>query len=263
MIRKIARYLALPLCLMSASVMAEKSYNFGDEVISDYKNFYSGSSLTDLGLVFAGGAVLAHSNVDREFRDFYQEDLRSGFTDDIAHNAKLFGEKTIMFPLTALAYSLPYFTNIKHESSYAKWTSNTVRGYVLGMPIMLAMQKVTGASRPVDNRDYYSDWKPFKDKNGVSGHSFGGAVPFLSAALMYDEGSWQRYSLIFASTLTGWSRVNDDDHYLSQAILGWYLAYKATSSVAQTNSKFEQENKISYLPYVDGDALGIQVAFSF
>lgn len=255
--------LILTLLFLSKSSFAEKNYNFGDEVISDYKNFYSNDSLLDLGLVFAGGAALAHSNVDKEFRTFYQHDLRSDFTDGIAHNAKFFGEKTIMFPLTVLAYSLPYFTPIEHESSYTKWIRNTARGYVLGMPIMLAMQKVTGASRPVDEQDYHSDWNPFKDKNGVSGHSFGGAIPFLSAALMYDEGTWQRNSLIYASTLTGWSRVNDDDHYLSQIILGWYLAYKSTMSVSETNSKFDEKDTITYLPYVNGDAIGMQVAFTF
>jgi hypothetical protein len=253
----------LTLFAFNPFVHAERSDNFGDEVISDYKNFYSGRNLLNLGVVFAGGAVLAHSDVDKEFRNFYQDDIRSNATDDLASMAKLFGEKQLMLPLIGLAYSLPYFTGIKHESSYAKWTSNTIRGYILGMPIILAMQKVTGASRPSDNMPHHSDWKPFKDKNGVSGHAFGGAVPFLSAAIMYDQGSWQRNSLIFASTLTSWSRVNDDEHYLSQVILGWYLAYKSTISISKTNSSFDKQDEITYLPYIDGDALGVQLAFVF
>ena len=33
------------------------------------------------------------------------------------------------------------------------------------------------------------------------------------------------------STLPGWSRINDNDHYLSQVVLGWSLAYLAATAV--------------------------------
>ncbi len=40
-----------------------------------------------------------------------------------------------------------------------------------------------------------------------------------------------RAFLYLGSAGTAWSRVNDDAHYLSQAILGWYMAYLACRSV--------------------------------
>ncbi len=60
------------------------------------------------------------------------------------------------------------------------------RAYLVGAPAMLLMQNVTGGSRP-EEMDHGSKWDPFHDDNGVSGHAFMGAVPFLTLANMYDD----------------------------------------------------------------------------
>ena len=43
----------------------------------------------------------------------------------------------------------------------------------------------TGASRPADGQG--SHWHMFNDNNGVSGHAFIGAIPFLAAAEMVER----------------------------------------------------------------------------
>jgi hypothetical protein len=91
---------------------------------------------------------------------------------------------------------------------------------------------LTGGSRPGEE-DHGSQWRPFSDDNGVSGHSFVGAVPFLSAAYMTDN-RFLRGTLIAASTLPAVSRLNDDAHYASQAIIGWSLAFFAANAVNHT-----------------------------
>ncbi|MEZ6069860.1 MAG: hypothetical protein R3C10_06170 [Pirellulales bacterium] len=93
---------------------------------------------------------------------------------------------------------------------------------------MLALQAVTGASRPGESTSE-SHWKPFDDNNGVSGHAFMGAIPFMSAAKMTDN-IWFKGALYAASALPAMSRVSDDDHYFSQAFLGWWMAYMAASA---------------------------------
>lgn len=97
---------------------------------------------------------------------------------------------------------------------------------------MLAMQYIIGASRPGET-SAGSHWKPFDDTNGVSGHAFMGAVPFISAAKMTDDPFWKA-GLYFASALPGLSRINDDDHYTSQVILGWWMAYLAANAIDET-----------------------------
>jgi hypothetical protein len=99
----------------------------------------------------------------------------------------------------------------------------------VGEPALILLQKATGASRPEEMRG--SRWEPFSDDNGVSGHSFIGAIPFLSAASMTDR--WYlRYPLIIASMLPAWARFHKDDHYFSQSLAGWWLAYRSVESVS-------------------------------
>jgi len=44
-----------------------------------------------------------------------------------------------------------------------------------------------------------------------------------------------RYVLYAASTLTAWSRMNDDGHYTSQAMLGWFMAWESVGAVSESD----------------------------
>ena len=237
-----------------------ENINYVDGVIKDYSQFYTLDTFIDLSFAFAIAGTMAHSSVDEEVQSWYQDDIRSSTTDNIASVAKVFGEKELMVPLAIGLFSLPWYTPVKHDSSIVKWSNNMMRTYTLGLPIMLTSQKVTGSSRP-DESESGSEWRPYRDVNGVSGHSFGGAVPFLNAAFMYEENSWQRNSLLFASTLTGWSRVNDNSHYFSQALLGWYIAYKTTQAIFKTNDKHDTKNSYNVYPVITHEIIGLQVAY--
>jgi hypothetical protein len=78
----------------------------------------------------------------------------------------------------------------------------------------------------------------FNDNNGVSGHAFIGAIPFLAAAEMV-ESPWAKGGLYFCSTLTGLSRMTDNAHYPSQVFLGWYLAVASSVAVSRTEMHFD------------------------
>jgi hypothetical protein len=52
---------------------------------------------------------------------------------------------------------------------------------VVGAPPLYVMQQVTGSSRPGEG-SAGSHWHFLNDNNGVSGHAFIGAVPFLAAS---------------------------------------------------------------------------------
>ena len=99
---------------------------------------------------------------------------------------------------------------------------------------MLLMQWVVGGSRPGEAHSG-SHWEPFQDDNGVSGHAFMGAIPFLNAANMTDN-RWLRAGCYLGSGMAGLSRINDDSHYTSQAVLGWWMAYLAARSVDNTQT---------------------------
>lgn len=121
---------------------------------------------------------------------------------------------------------------------------------------MLFLQNAIGASRPKEDD---SNWRPFNDNNGVSGHSFMGAVPFITAAKMADN-TYLKYFFYLGSMLTGWSRINDNSHYFSQAALGWWMAYLA----ADCGEKGDAEKKkvvIAPAPVADGVRFTVTLLF--
>ncbi len=125
--------------------------------------------------------------------------------------------------------------------------------YLVGGPANLAMQRITGGSSPGESSDS-SHWRPFNDDNGVSGHAFIGAVPFLTLAGMSDS-KFSVYLSYAASTLAGLSRINDNAHFPSQVFLGWFMAFEATGSVRESDKQGEkggEKIRYSIIPSNDG-----------
>ncbi len=227
------------------------------KVRSDHAFFYSRHTLRDLALGIALAAPLANTSLDHDFRNWWQDDVRSSGTDDLAAFWKPFGEGAIFIPAMAclglVGQALrdrPLF-NVSGE-----FGSRATRAYLVGAPPMLFLQTMLGASRPGEtNLD--SQWRPFYDTNAVSGHAFMGAVPFITAARMTENRS-ARVLLYLGSMCPACSRVNDDAHYLSQVILGWYMAYLACQSVDGTQ---RGEESLSLVPLVYPEFNGLGLAW--
>lgn len=117
---------------------------------------------------------------------------------------------------------------------------------------------MTGGSRP-EETDYGSAWRFWRDGNGVSGHSFMSAFLFINAAKM-TKNRWLRATFYAGSLLGPLSRVNDNAHYPSQAALGWWFAFVASSAIDTTASAHAS---LPVHPYFDGDAVGgmIQIRY--
>ncbi len=202
------------------------------DVKCDYRRYYSRRTGRDLLLCVGAAAIMANTSIDQNFRDWVQDDVRSSGSDKFASFWKTFGEGDIMVPawagLALLGSVLEEFPTMATAGDFGY---RTTRGYLVGAPPMLFMQYALGASRPHERNG--SQWHPFSDTNGVSGHAFLGAVPFITAAQMSDD-FWVKGGFYFMSTLTAWSRINDDAHYLSQAWMGWWMAYLSCRAVSET-----------------------------
>ncbi len=206
----------------------------GHKVRADHGQYYSRHTLSDLALGVALAAPLANTSLDHDFRDWWQDDVRSSDTDRAAVFWKVLGEGAILIPAMACLNLAGEALDDRPAFDLAgEFGNRATRAYLVGAPPMLFMQFLLGASRPGET-DYHSRWKPFDDWNSVSGHAFIGAVPFITAAGM-TENRTARAFLYLGSAGTAWSRVNDDAHYLSQAILGWYMAYLACRSIHATD----------------------------
>lgn len=201
-----------------------------NDVCSDHGHYYSGESLGKLAIGVGAAAALANTSADESLRNFYQDHIGPS---QALHAPKIVGEGWYTLPVfAASAIAGSYFDDVPLGHGVGEWGSRSLRTILVGAPPMLAVQYITGASRPGET-SAGSHWKPFDDANGVSGHAFMGAVPFISAAKMTEDPFWKG-GLYFASALPGLSRINDDAHYTSQVLLSWWMAYLAANAIDET-----------------------------
>ncbi|RMD69168.1 MAG: hypothetical protein D6819_07630 [Gammaproteobacteria bacterium] len=226
-----------------------------ETVKNDYRSFYAKERLLRLGIGFGLGAIAANTSMDQDFQEWYQDHVRGSGTDDFADAAKNLGEGKYLIPLSLLASGLGV---IDEGSPIGAWGTHTLRSYLTGGPALLLMQRATGGSRPGERKDA-SHWRPFRDNNGVSGHAFIGAVPFLTVARMHPGGpvAWGAY---LASAAAAWSRINDDAHFLSQAALGWYMAWESVDAVFDAD---EKPKAFSLAPLLLDDGYGVAARFTW
>ncbi len=210
---------------------------------ADYGNFYSRESLFRLGTAFLAGAAMANTNFDEMFsHDLYRENVVDVANDDYSqklHQPKMLGDGYILLPtLAGLALAEPWLQRSEWTRPLGEWGDRGARAMLVGGPVILLTQNLTGASRPNESPSG-SHWEPFRDNNGVSGHAFVGAVPFLTAGRM-SRNPWAKAAWYGASALPGLSRINDERHYFSQVFLGWYVAWLATAAVENSEQDRRQ-----------------------
>ena len=217
----------------------------------DYRNFYlSGDNLIHLGIGIGCAGLFANTSMDGDIQEFYQDNVRSDATDDLSNVLKVPGNIFVTVPIligTYLAFN---------ESSAGEWASKSLRAMIVGAPTGLLLQRLTGASRPSEGD---SKWKPFHDANGLSGHAFIGAVPFITAAKM-NENPYMKGLLYGLSFLPSLSRINDNKHYFSQSALGWYLAYLSCNAVEKTQT---QKGMIFSIAHLSDRGLMVTINRSF
>src|SRR5262249_23187960 len=185
----------------------------------------------ELGAGLAIAGVMANSTPDRKIASWYQESIRSRGSDDVSSALKNFGEYSYTLPaMAAVAVAGKLTEETAIGAAGVEWGTRSLRPVLGGAPVLGILQVGLGADRPEAND---SRWRPFRSDHGASGHAFIGAVPFLSAAAMTDE-PLLKAAFAAGSLAAGWSRINDNAHYLSQVLLGWAVAYLAVDAVNET-----------------------------
>ena len=140
----------------------------------DYANYYSCPTAIELAIGFGIGAGLANSDLDGEFQTWFQRHLASSGADRVARDVRPFGEGQYTIPVAATLAVLNdtgWLDNQPVLGTLGQWGDRVSRAYLVGGPPMLAMQYITGGSRP-SFADSHSSWKPFSASNGVSGDCF-------------------------------------------------------------------------------------------
>jgi hypothetical protein len=233
--------------ILTGMIRVSEGLALGDSLIkdlanikNDFKNFYlSGDNFLRLGIGIGCAGLFANTSMDGDIQEFYQDNIRSDVTDDLSKILKIPGNIFITPPVLLGTYLL------FKDSSTGEWAQKSLRAMAVGAPAGLLLQRVTGASRPSEGD---SKWRPFNDANGLSGHAFIGAIPFITAAKM-NENPYMKGLLYGLSVLPGLSRINDNEHYFSQTALGWYLALLSCNAVEKTDMK--KDTRFAIVPLSD------------
>ncbi len=217
--------------------------------------------MRDLLLGIAGASILANTSMDHDFRDWFQNEVRSDDTDSFADFFKVFGEGEIFASsLAGLGIAGWLLEDIPICDVAGEFGLRTGRAYLVGAPPIVFMQSALGGSRPGET-SHESAWRSFEDNNAVSGHAFMGAVPFITGAQM-SKNRCVKAGFYILSTLPAWSRIDDDAHYLSHSALGWWMAYLACRSVSQTEAA-ERHGGFRVAPLLDPNTAGFMAAYEF
>jgi len=221
--------------------------NAAETVKADFKGFYTDrENLVRLGIGLAGAGIIANTPIDRHLQDQYQSEVRSEGTDQVSKVFTVFGAAYVAAPVYLGAYGAG---RMLQYPTMEEWAQKSARATLLGAPAVLGLMVALGADRPADGGE--SHWKPFQGWHGVSGHAFIGGVPFITGAMM-TENMYVKAALYAASTLTGLSRINDDMHFLSQAALGWYIAFLSSNVVDKGKERSEGRLNLAVSPIPNG-----------
>jgi membrane-associated phospholipid phosphatase len=216
---------------------------FFERVSEDFDSYFRITSLFTLDIAFSLGGVMANTPIDESLQYLYQTHIRSNDTDAFLTFWKQFGQNEVLAVYAAIGIA-----GFTLQSPFTEQLFNKCcRAFIVGTIPLYVMRVLTGGSRPVDEGET-SNWKPFTKLHGVSGHTYTGAVLFITLAKMTNH-FLLKYLFYGASTLTGISRINSDKHYTSQVLLGWIMAYVACDAIDFTDSKYylsTNNGKISF-----------------
>lgn len=231
-------------------------------IFTDFKNLYNRDNALNFGAALLGAGILANTKMDRNFQRWFTKHTSCGFTNEFSEFSKVFGEGKIFIPVTVTSAVLyrcwqVHSDNRTTHRPAGDFFARTARGYAVGAPTLLIGQIIFGGDRPRDGSSY---WKPFQENHGISGHAFIGATPFITAAHMSKQ-PLVKGVFYFLSIIPAWSRVNDDAHYLSQAVLGWYLSYLSVRAVSETEGLKPLPRGLTLFPAVEKNGIGIGLLY--
>ncbi len=227
----------------------------------DMEHFYSKENIPVFLVAGGVGAVLANTQMDQDILEHVQANITFHQSDELQEfvtEYRFFGEGYFLLPVYAGTAVLGKYLLDEHPRAQfvGEWGDRCVRGILVGTPPLLISQYMVGASRPQESAAG-SQWQFWQDNNGVSGHAFMGAIPFLTASQMVEDPGLKAFCIAL-STLPALSRITENGHYPSQALMGWALAYAATSSISRTESN-NQDWTISPILTSETAGLGVTI----
>lgn len=234
-----------------------------NQVLVDYYTYYHFSGIPYLMTGLGISAVFANAEFDLIAREEWQKRLRGQASDNFFEGVDDYSEVSqykILVPLYLLTMWLgEEFPCSEGTTFIGSWGNHSLRALILGAPQQALFTSLLGSSRPEKN---HPKWDPFQYGRAVSGHAFYGAIPLLNLAKQIDNPAMKGTAYLL-STLPAFARINNDKHYLSQAFLGWWLAFSATQIVWKSDNvrRKTYELEWQFLPSFERFYVGANLTF--
>jgi hypothetical protein len=190
-----------------------------------WRRQYSRRSFLKLGAAVVVAGAVVYSGADEAVTRLHDKHVRSKSSDRLSRVGYELGQRPWFLAWAGLAAVDAWV----RSNPLTRWGRANFETMAVGLPVLWTVQRALGADRPSADEPT-PNWRPFASDHAASGHAFIGAVPWLNAARAAGLHRW-RPLLLMGSTLSGWSRLNDRKHYLSQVWLGWFIAWQATNAV--------------------------------
>lgn len=212
-------------------------------------------------LAIVAGLTGALIIADEALFDFWQEDVRSGFTNDVADGITELGETKNIVIGSLGVYALSEAFGLEREKAASLLT---LESFVLTALMIEGIKYLTGRERPDDTDDKY-DFRGFNGDNksfpsGHAGHTF--AVATTIAEVYGEDYPWVPWVAYPAATLTALARVNDEKHWFSDVFAGAALGY-FISKMVTTYNPFLVEHGFALRPFVQEATPGVAMTYHF
>jgi membrane-associated phospholipid phosphatase len=245
----------------------ESADNLYEDIKSDFGYYFQKNNLLVLGGTLVGASVLANTTLDQEIRNGWQGHVRGKHTRFLKHFCAIgiYNYKLTYLASTLIGgYMLDESRPCSPFNALYHWGYRSMRTLLLaGLQTEFFIWTV-GAGRPIQNRP--SRWYPFHSGNrsvhdaGVSGHTFNGAIPFITAGMMSEDPLY-KYTFYAFSLLPGLSRINDNHHYTSQVIIGWVISFLSANAINKTEHAHACPYQIHAFPIARGARIIVHADF--
>lgn len=237
--------------------------NFFVDVGGDYGLYYSRCNLPAVGVVLFAAGIMANTSIDRSVNRFWQKNIRGPTADGFFRPQESISEFSYI-KVYAAAVAATYWNKDDNCFSYLlyHWGYRSMRAWLIVSPQITLLRNYLGGGRPYYKNDCDGTrWKfGHYGRPSCSGHTFNGALPFITAAMM-TEYRPLKYGLYFLSVLPGLARINFCKHSLSQVFLGWTLSYLAASTVDYADCLCDSFVKVGVTPQRDGAMFCASIQF--
>jgi membrane-associated phospholipid phosphatase len=202
---------------------------------------YTGAGIVSLGIIMSQ---------DRNLKTSLSKGNKSG---DLWSFVKNYGD----VKYAGIGSGIIYLTGLVSRSKVIRETGRMLlQSLVYSGSITILLKTITGRSRPYFTESQYDfNWfeKSEEKLSFPSGHS---TVAFAISTVLAEKIDtwWSRAGFYSLAALTAYSRVHDNQHWVSDAVFGSLIGFSSGYFVVHVNNNRNKIQKFSFSPSLNGIA---------